>query len=85
VTIVLVLLAAYVVAFPAFAWTRHDLRRFPRNLWVGYGHPQQWREANVIAYALGGIPAFVVALAWHSSLVRREMRNAAHRVYPGQP
>jgi len=85
VAIAIALLAAYVVAYPAFAWTLRDLGRFPKNLWVGYGNSDQWRRATVIAYALGGLPVFVIALAWRNGPVREEMRKAAHRVYPGQP
>jgi hypothetical protein len=70
---------AYVISYPAFAWTYFDLRRYPRQLWSGFGSPHPWRQATVIAYIAGGIPVFVVAFAWRSSAVRREMRAAAHR------
>ncbi len=76
---VAVILAAYLVAYPAFAWTYSDLRRYPRHLWTGYGNPHPWRQSTVIAYLAGGLPVFVVALAWRTSTTRSELRSVAHR------
>ena len=76
---VAVMLAAYLVAYPAFAWTYADLRRYPRQLWTGYGNPYPWRQATVITYLAGGFPVFVVALAWRFGATRAELRSVAHR------
>ena len=54
VVLVAVILAAYLVAYPAFAWTYADLRRYPRQLWSGYGNPYPWRRATVVTYLAGG-------------------------------
>jgi hypothetical protein len=77
--VLLGLLSAYVIAYPAFAWTFYELRKYPRHLWTGYGNPHPWRQATVIAYLGAGLPVFIVALAWCTSAVRREMRAVAHR------
>ena len=74
-----VVLAAYLVAYPAFAWTYSDLRLYPRHLWTGYGNPHPWRQAAVLTYVLGGLPVFVVALAWRTSTTRAELRSVARR------
>lgn len=72
------LIVAYVIAYPAFAWTYYDVRRFPRQLWTGFGSPHPWRQATVITYVLGGLPVFVTALAWRTSRTRAGMRAAGH-------
>jgi hypothetical protein len=78
----IVVVAAYLVAYPAFAWTLYDLRRFPRQLWSGFGSPHPWRRATVITYVLGGLPVCLTALAWRSSRTRAELREAGHRAKP---
>jgi hypothetical protein len=78
-SVVVLVVVAYAIAYPAFAWTYYDLRRYPRQLWSGFGNPHPWRQATVIAYVAAGIPVFVVAVAWRTSAVRREMREVAHR------
>ncbi len=74
-----VVLAAYLVAYPAFAWTYLDLRRYPRRLWTGYGNPHRWRQATDLAYLAGGLPVFAVAVAWRTSTTRAELRSVARR------
>ena len=78
-TVIVVAIAGYVVAYPALVWTLHDLRRYPRQLWTGFGRPHPRGQATVIVYLAGGLPVFIVALAWRASNVRQEMRDAAHR------
>jgi hypothetical protein len=80
--VILGLIACYVVGYPFFALTLYDLRRYPRQLWSGYGSPMPWRNATVVTYAAGGLPVLVTALVWRTSRTRAEMRAAAHRTMP---
>lgn len=84
VTVLLVVLAGYVVAYPGFAWALYDLDRYPRHLWTGYGKPGAWREAAVLAYLAGGLPVYIVAVAWRTSTTRAELRSVAHRAGQGR-
>jgi hypothetical protein len=78
-TIAIVLVAAYVVTYPAFALTYFDIGRFPRHLWTGLGSPHPWRRATVATYLLGGLPVIITALAWRTSRTRAAMRGIAHQ------
>lgn len=73
-------IACYLFAYPFFALTLYDLRRYPRQLWSGFGSPHPWRQATVITYVFGGLPVIVTALVWRLSRTRSELRNAAWRV-----
>jgi hypothetical protein len=77
-TIVLVMAAAYVAAYPAFALTYSDIRHYPRHLWTGVGNPHSWRRATVVTYLLLGLPVIATAVAWWTSTTRAELRNLAH-------
>jgi hypothetical protein len=77
--LLLVVIGCYVVAYPFFALTYSDLRRYPRQLWSGYGSPHPWRNATVITYLVGGLPVLVTAWVWRTSRTRAELREAAHR------
>jgi hypothetical protein len=83
--VAIVLAVAYAVAYPAFAWTYYDLRRYPRQLWTGFGRPHPWRQATVVSYVAGGLPVVVVAVVWRTSAARRGMRDVAHRADRDDP
>jgi hypothetical protein len=77
--IVIVVVAGYVLAYPAFAWTHADLRRYPRQLWsTASANPYPWRQATLMAYLAVGIPVLIVAVTWRTSTTRRRLREIGH-------
>ncbi len=79
-SVITVTAVAYLVALPALAWTLSDLRRYPRHLWIGYGNRLRWERTASVSYLVLGVPVLLVALAWRSSLTRRELRALVRRI-----
>jgi hypothetical protein len=84
-----VLAVGYVLMLPVVRWTRHDITKFGRREWVGYGDREAWRRGALIARAVGGWPVAVVALAWRTGRVRaglvaqREFSPRHHKTTDG--
>jgi hypothetical protein len=79
VLVLIGIVLAYLVAYPVFALTYAELRRYPRHMWSGYGNPYTWRQATIVSYACFGLPVLVVTLVWRTSTTRAELRGLADR------
>ena len=79
VKIVIVVIVGYVAGLPAYAWTRHDLRRIHPHLWDAVGMPHPWRQAIALAYLAAGWPVIFVGLAWWLGRTRRQISRVRRR------
>jgi hypothetical protein len=73
--VIIAIVLAYLVAYPAFAVTYSELRRYPRHLWSGIGRPYPWRQATVVSYCFLGLPVLIVMMVWRLSGTRAALRS----------
>jgi hypothetical protein len=73
--VIVAIVLAYLVAYPAFAITYSELRRYPRHLWSGIGRPYPWRQATVVSYCFLGLPVLVVMAVWRLGRTRARLRS----------
>lgn len=74
-----ILIAGYLVAYPALVWTLRDLGGIHLHLWDGIGNPHPWRRATVLAYAATGWPVIIAALVWRFGGTRRRLVTLRRR------
>jgi hypothetical protein len=70
----------YLVGIPAAWWCWHDLARFRRPLWVGFGNRDGWRRGVVVGLVALGWGAVVVALSWRTGRTRPELIAEVERM-----
>lgn len=74
-----VVASGYVIGAVVLRAVLRDLRRIHPHLWTGFGEPTPWQRRAWIAFACGGWPVIVVALAWWGSQARAQMRSVLRR------
>jgi hypothetical protein len=73
----------YLLGVPAALWCRHDLGRFRRPLWVGYGNRDAWRRSLALGLVALGWGAVFVALGWRTGRTRQELLAELDRMPAG--